>query len=337
MYERELRDRLGVSFELRKIETLADIEREAAAPGAREPDAVVVMPHWGDDAAELGATLRRVREASGARVALLDYYAPTSSPHFGVLPEVDLYIKRQALRDRSAYQSPPPSGFVYADFVSRTWGFDLEDWSFGSVPDPAHGHKLVSGWNLGVAFRYRMLLAWSDRVSLPYGLRPIAINRRIGTINRVGRTEWYQFSRGKLVEAVAPVTDGVRTTGLGRVSSKRYFAELASSRITLSPFGWGEVCFRDYEAVVLGSLLVKPDMSHLETSPDIYVAGETYVPIRWDFADAAEVCADYLSKPRECRRIIRNARAALRSYYEGGGFVRDIERTLGRLKDGRAE
>ncbi|MGP1273097.1 MAG: glycosyltransferase family protein [Phycisphaerales bacterium] len=328
MYERELREALGISFDLRRAETLGQIEREAASPGSSAPDAVLVLPSWRETPEALSATLRRVREASGARLVLVDYFAPTSSPHFGVLPDVDVYAKRQLLRDVSAYLRPTASGFVYADFVRETWGFDLDGWSFGSVPEAAELHKLVPGWNLGVAFRYRQLLRWSRRVSIPHRLRPIAVNRRIGTINRVGRTEWYQFSRQKLVEAVSPVTDRVRTTGLGRVPTRRYLAELAMSRITLSPFGWGEVCFRDYEAVALGSLLVKPDMGHLQTSPDIYVPGETYVPIRWDFADAAEVVDSYLRRPGECARIIRNAREVLGRYFEGGGFVDDIRRTV---------
>ncbi|MEM9166784.1 MAG: glycosyltransferase [Planctomycetota bacterium] len=331
MYANELRERLGITFDLREARTPEAIEREASQPGERTPDAVVILPHWGDEAEALRATLGRVRDATGAKLVLLDYYAPTSSPHFGLLPDIDLYIKRQTLRDQEAYFDPPPSGFVYSDFVERTWGFDLDGWSFGSVPAREHVRKLVSGWNLGVAFRYRKLLGLTRRLSIPQRLRPIAINRRVGTINRVGKTEWYQFSRGKLIEAVEPVTSRVLSTGLGRVPSRRYYAELAASRLTLSPFGWGEVCFRDYEAVALGSVLVKPDMSHLETSPDIYVAGETYAPMRWDFADAAEVCGALLADAGERRRLARNASDAMHAYFERGGFVGDIERTIGRL------
>ncbi|MEM8757549.1 MAG: glycosyltransferase [Planctomycetota bacterium] len=334
MHADALRDRLGITFDLRRVASLADIEREADAPADPErrthPDAVVVLPHWGDDPGELAETLGRVRAATGARLALLDYYAPTASPHFGVLPAVDLYIKRQTLRDPGAWLAPTPSGFAYADFVADTWGFDLDGWSFRSVPAQEELPKIVSGWNLGVAWRYRSLVR---KPVPPQALRPIAVNRRIGTINRAGKTEWYQFSRGKLVEAVAPVTDRVLTTGLGRVSSRRYYAELALSKMTLSPFGWGEVCFRDYEAAALGSLLIKPDMGHLVTSPDIYVPGETYVPIRWDFADAADVVDEYLRKPAERKRIAANARAALRGYFDRGGFVADVERTTGHLGD----
>ena len=329
MYERQLRETLGFTFEMRHIDTLDDLRAGLASARAGGFDAVMVMPHWSDSAEDLktifgGFSAHEARP----RLIMLDYYAPTCSPHFGVLPHVDLYIKRQTLKDRSLYQRDFAGGFIYSDFVRNTLGFDLGDWHFGSTPDPAHMHKLVSGWNLGVCFRNRSFLKNTDRINVPWSLRPIAINRRVGSINRSGKQEWYQFSRGKLLEAVEPLANSHRCTGTDRASAKRYYAELGLSRLTLSPFGWGEVCFRDYEAIALGSLLVKPDMSHLETSPDIYVPGETYVPIPWDFSGAAEVCERYLNDPKESKRIIRNGRAALREYFTKDGFVKDIERCL---------
>jgi len=57
------------------------------------------------------------------------------------------------------------------------------------------------------------------------------------------------------------------------------------------------------------------------------------VPIPWDFAGAGEVCERYLRDPRASKRIIRNARAVLRDYFTKDGFVRDIERTLGKVVD----
>ena len=334
MYADELREKLGLTTELRDVESLADIRAglEDACRAGSGVDAVLVMPHWSDKAEELTELFAEFAPRSPRpRLVMLDYYAPTSSPHFAVLPYVDLYIKRQTLRDRDQYQRDYAGGFVYADFVQGALGFDLGDWHFGSKPDPAHLHKLVSGWNLGVCYRNRMLLKLTDRAPLPWRLRPIAVNRRVGSINRAGKQEWYQFSRGKLLDEIEGLKKKFRMTGTGRASAKRYFIELGLSKITLSPFGWGEVCFRDYEAIACGSLLVKPDMGHLETSPDIYIPGETYVPIPWDFQGASEVCEHYLRDPKASKRIIRNARAVLRDYFKKGGFVRDIERTLGRV------
>ena len=328
MYEQDLRGSLGFTFEMKHISTLDDIrnglESAIATPGQFQ--AVLVMPNWSDPAEDLINIFSEFADRDHRpKLVMLDYYAPTCSPHFGVLPFVDLYIKRQTLKDRSLYQRDFAGGFIYSDFVHNALGFDLGDWHFGSTPDPAHMHKLVTGWNLGVCFRNRKFLDTTDRIAMPWPLRPYSINRRVGSINRTGKQEWYQFSRGKLLDETEPLAEYFRCTGTDRASAKRYYAELGLSRLTLSPFGWGEVCFRDYEAIALGSLLVKPDMSHLETSPNIYIPGETYIPIAWDFHDAREVCERYLGDPKESRRIIRNGRAVLRDYFHNNGFLKDIE------------
>lgn len=328
MHRRELLERHDTRVTNTPASTTEDRTNalRSAFDGPDAPDTVLVMPRWSEPAHELEDWFRHARTITGdARLVMLDYYAPTSSPHFGVLPLVDRYIKRQTLRDRALYQNDYRGGFIYADFVSRRWDFDLEEWNFGSKPDPAHLHKLVTGWNLGITPRYRRMLTVSSALPLPWKARPIDLHLRVGAINRTDKAqEWYQVSRAKALESVQPLAARHRLSGSGRVGSRRYFAELFASKIVFSPFGWGEVCFRDYEAVAAGALLVKPDMAHLETAPDIYVPHETYVPLPWDFAEASETIAHYLAHPEESRRIIANARGVLKTYYDRGGFARTL-------------
>ncbi|MHA7814291.1 MAG: glycosyltransferase [Phycisphaerales bacterium] len=324
MYREELKAK-GITFT--NVPTTSQEDRTNAIRSAfkstSRPDVVLVMPHWSEKADELAEWFDHTRnEITPSRLMMLDYYAPTSSPHFSVLPYVDRYIKRQTLRDRSLYQHDFQGGFIYADFVSRTWGFDLKDWHFGSKPDPAQLHKLVAGWNLGITPRYRKILGLSKLNPIPWSMRPIDVQMRVGTINRTDKPqEWYQFSRNKALEQVQTLKDMRLLSGSGRVSSRKYFAELSLSKVVVSPFGWGEVCFRDYEAVVSGALLVKPDMSHLQTEPNIYVADETYLPIAWDYSDAPEAIDACLREPARCKRMIKNARAAWHDYDNHQGFL----------------
>ena len=37
-----------------------------------------------------------------------------------------------------------------------------------------------------------------------------------------------------------------------------------------------------------GCVLIKPDMSHLETWPDFYIPNLTYIPFKWDLSDFRE-------------------------------------------------
>ena len=324
MYRQQLLDS-GISFTNIPTQTPQDRTnaiRESLA-SSQPPDIVIVMPHWSEDADELARWFDQSRSLiSPAKIVMLDYYAPTCSPHFGVLPYVDQYIKRQVLRDRDLYQQDYQGGFIYADFIARHWGFDLKDWFFGSKPDPAHIHKLVAGWNLGITPRYQKMLRLSSLSPLPWRLRPIDVHLRVGTTNRTDKPqEWYQFSRGKALEQAGQLPSTLAMSGSGRVGPKRYFAELFASKIVVSPFGWGEVCFRDYEAVCAGAVLVKPDMSHLETHPDIYLNQETYAPLAWDYSDVHQRVMALLENPAECKRLRTNAARALREAYKGTSFV----------------
>ena len=66
-----------------------------------------------------------------------------------------------------------------------------------------------------------------------------------------------------------------------------YYGSMRESRTVLSPWGWGETCYRDFGAMAAGAVLIKPDMGHVATWPeDTFVAGETYLPCEPMFEDA---------------------------------------------------
>ena len=115
-----------------------------------------------------------------------------------------------------------------------------------------------------------------------------------------------------------------------RVPLPVFQEEMERAKIGFSPFGWGEVTDRDFHIVNSGALLMKPDMSHLRTEPDIYRDGETYVAVRGDLADVEEKVAYYVARPDEAQRIVERARAEYRDYF-AEGFLAALDRTLSAL------
>lgn len=328
MYRRALRS-AGIRVTRRDALTLAEIERTVENHTA---NVAMIMVSWGESAEDVVALFRRLSERpSRPKLVMLDYFAQSSTPYFGVLPYVDRYVKRQALRDRGLYRRDLRGGYVFTDFYAERFGYDLGGWSFGSTLPEEHADKLVVGWNLAVTPYYRKLLRKSRRRGFDWDRRPVDVNARVGLISNNGRLEWYQDYRRRAGDAARALAPRRTLSGQDRLGRRAYFRELRRSRIVFSPFGWGELCFRDYEAVCSGALLVKPSMEHLQTSPDIFVPGETYVPVKWDLSDLAERCDHYLDHPDEARRIIANAQGRLSDYYEQGGFVRDVQRVLAGL------
>jgi hypothetical protein len=121
-------------------------------------------------------------------------------------------------------------------------------------------------------------------------------------------------------EAAASIKGHRVATEFG-LSWRQYLAELRRSKLCFSPFGYGEVCWRDYEAMMTGSLLLKPDVSHLVTDPDVFVPGETYVPLAWDFSDLADKVDYYVRHEDERRTIAENAYNVIHRYVMEGRFA----------------
>lgn len=102
----------------------------------------------------------------------------------------------------------------------------------------------------------------------------------------------------------------------GVVSPKKYRQELASVRAVFSPFGYGEICFRDFEATHAGAVLIKPDMSHLQTWPNIFEPNVTYQPVHWDGSDAVARSLAILQDHRLAEYLVGNAQKRMVQAYE---------------------
>lgn len=82
---------------------------------------------------------------------------------------------------------------------------------------------------------------------------------------------------------------GPSFVGAGRVHSpQKYRSALLDSKVILSPWGCGEPCHRDYEALLAGTMILKPDTGHITSWPDVFSGPLHYVLCRHDFADVPE-------------------------------------------------
>jgi hypothetical protein len=284
-------------------------------------DATTVCFQTGFDVADkdLDLLLEVIHERNPtAQIVYLDWFAPTDLRLAErVNDRVSLYVKKHLLSDLSGYGLPTQGDTNLTDFYSRRFGLELPEALF-SIPD-GFLEKLV----IGPSFATADFLINSFASDVPDWLsdRPIDIHARLATSG----TTWYQSMRTECVAAVHAL-DGLHTlteTGVGLV---QYLKELQASKICFSPFGYGEVCWRDYEAVANGAVLLKLDMSHIKTDPDIFLAGETYMPIAWDLSDFEEKIKLLLGDPGLCQRLTRNAFEVLHKYVASGRFVSQMER-----------
>ena len=97
----------------------------------------------------------------------------------------------------------------------------------------------------------------------------------------------------------------------------------------ISPYGWGEVCYRDFEIVISGALLIKPSMDHLSTFPDVYIPHETYIPVSWELNDLAETVERSLANYNFAKQIAQNGQDVYRkSVCEPTAFMDAVFRMI---------
>lgn len=243
----------------------------------------------------------------------LAWYDSTDSAGWVVgdlLPLVRRYFKNQLLRDRTAYLRPMYGRRAYTEFYHHMAGVsDDNPQDAPQVPAPDLLGKLSLGWNSGLADYSRfgparmalyaglpldMLLGRPRRAARPNSPRRNPLSCRMGLSYE---RDTVSYQRRVLHERLG---DRIRSDKLRRGG---YFAELRNSRAVLSPFGLGEITLKDFEVFLTGGLLVKPDMSHLETWPDLYVDGETMLSFRWDLEDLDAVLGRIESDPATAQAI----------------------------------
>jgi len=89
-----------------------------------------------------------------------------------------------------------------------------------------------------------------------------------------------------------------------RLPFEEYIRNLWDSKISFSPFGMGEICFRDFECMQYGTIFLKPNQDIVKTIPNIYIAGETYIDIAYDWSNLEERIEYVLSNFNEVNEMI---------------------------------
>lgn len=198
------------------------------------------------------------------------------------------------------------------DFDNYKTPTSFNKWFFSSDEEPLLGYDLsqkerskikLTGWNLGFLHpHFRNLL-------------PKTHNRDIDicSIFQIDHKENYDhtFRNDKLYtnhrkKCLLEVEKLKKYSYIGERKPYNEFVEvLKRSKYTLSPFGMGEVCFRDFESIMYGSLLVKPDMGKVKTLPNIYIPNVTYIPTKLDFSDLKERIDEIESTPGKREEMVR--------------------------------
>lgn len=289
--------------------------------------------------------LQNARSRTGA-VLWFDTSDSTGTPQFEVLPYVDGYYKNQILKDKRSYFNSYYRTRIFSDYYYKKFGVS-DDIVTGreTALDAEYIDKIDISWNpalndhgiYGNSYSLPGNVASKLRKYMPLPIRYTADFTKVGRTRNIDIAARLGFSHPR--RFVTFHRDMLRKT-LKRfkidttfINHKGYYEELQNAKISISPFGLGEITYRDFESIICGALLIKPDMSHLATWPDIYREGETYIKCNWDFSDLHEKIDGLMADAIKRNEMAMEAQRTYRYYLFGGGrkdFCDRIDEMLGR-------
>jgi hypothetical protein len=281
-------------------------------------DAVLLQLWFTRDAGVFETVFDRAERGGATVTAFLDSFAHND---LRLAPRLEghirYYLKKSLFRDPDQYRQPTLGHTNLTDYYSRAYGIEDEmvQWE---VPAGFTDMLRLSPNFFTAPHLYRHFLEQDIDVLLARP-RETDVHARLGARG----SPWYTAMRAHAKAAVAQLQD-LRVVSEGKVSLKAFNAELKSARMCFSPFGYGELCWRDVEAMAFGSVLLKPAMDHLRTHPEIYEPFVTYVPLAWDFSDLAEKVAWVRDTPEAASAIARTAFTRIERYLRTDQFVGDM-------------
>ena len=213
------------------------------------------------------------------------------SPYFDILPLVKLYMLPFTLKKPEEYERTYKGGSQLAHAMSDIYDIDpipeneYRDELFSSQAESQYLDKLTTSWNFTHWKRLIKLFDSHNKKCLPHqSNRPIDVSCRFNQY--IGWCKRHRMESYNALQAMSKRYNIVASCD--KVDIKQYFREIENSKILFSPFGWGEICPKEYEAIIKGCLVIKPSVEHINIFPNVLIPNETYVPVKWDLSDLKE-------------------------------------------------
>ncbi|MBD3340687.1 MAG: hypothetical protein GF353_16385 [Candidatus Lokiarchaeota archaeon] len=226
------------------------------------------------------------------------------------LPYINLYLKKQLLKNRSLYNKKVYLKRLFTEFYAQNYEVDISDefqYSFDSFSE--YNDIIKLSWNFALKdYRYsnefsRFLCGLTRKINIDFQ-KPGLDRRYLLSANFSVKSfnELLYFQRKELLKFLKSNYKSRPDISLGRIPKKEYINVVNNSLAILSPFGWGEICYRDFETFIAGAALIKPDMEHIETWPDFYLKNESYLSISWEIEKWSTEIPNILSNKKKLYR-----------------------------------
>ena len=265
---------------------------------------------------------------------------------FEVLPYVKKYIKKQFYKDKSIYFEKVEGGRIYADYYINKYKVKDEIRYHSIILKKEYMDKLLLGWNIGVGFffdylNFTKIDYYKEFIKIKY------LNKKKFSMKINDHQDWSSdknkhdliclmntkfkrssvgFQRNELKKILANLTNLDKVTDL-RLNKNAYYQTLKNTKISIGAYGWGEVCYREFEATKLGVAIMFPNMENIDTWPNIYINNETYTSYNLNFDNFNDKLMNLVSDIKLRKYLVNNAKDVLNDIHKKIGkdyFIKTI-------------
>ncbi|MBC8147437.1 MAG: hypothetical protein H8E98_05575 [Bacteroidetes bacterium] len=195
-----------------------------------------------------------------------------------------LFLKNSYLKDFDLYKKPWVNGRVY-------WG--KGNYSVPDIDELKPKMKLTGcNWLNTIPYKFFPYNGKHYDISCMFTYpspKPVYEHELL-------QSEYYDKHREELLKTLGNRYNIAKLGTVKRVELNTYYNMMSNSKIITAPLGYGEMAPRDLESALLGGILLKPNMDHILTTPNIYVPGETYISVNYDWSDVLEKIDEVLLK-----------------------------------------
>ena len=265
---------------------------------------------------------------------------------FEVLPYVKKYIKKQFYKDKNVYFNKIQGGRIYTDHYIKKYNIqDFNDYSL-ELLTKSNLSKLILGWNIGIAFffdyvnfskidyyietiKLKYFKSNNYKMKLPFYENWIEDTNKYDFFSLMN-TNFSRKSVGYQRQMLKKILRNINKKNKiieGRLSKKKYYLSLRNSKVSVGAFGWGEVCYREFEAIRSGTAFMTADMSNIETWPNIYHEEQTYLSYNFDFENFIDNLNRLVNDVNLRKMFVNNSRDIMQNCHSSIGkdyFIKKI-------------
>lgn len=235
------------------------------------------------------------------------------------------FVLKNFLLDREEYKKPTVFGGIkhFQDSKHPSWtGYEFTDEEWSKIKYSGVDIGFYTTWNTPGRFNSSAETYANKTIDVFAIFQAVHKGRKFYN-QEIGK--YYTEHRSKCWEELHKARRNI-ISGTIDASLSDQLQKL--SKITISPFGMGEFCYRDYEAILNLSLVIKPDVQHVKTLINYFEPYKNYIPCKSDYSDVNEKIDLVLSNEDLRRDVVTYAYNSFYEKYKKENVVKYLKNNI---------